>query len=547
MKTDRRDALKSFLAGGAAVAATGTAAQTTGKGGELGLCAALPGDWSRLRWGKGFEGQRIADLGNGTFLNPVFSGDRPDPTILKDGDDYWMTFSSFDSYPGIVIWHSRDLVNWAPVGPALTTPVGSVWACDIAKHGDRYFIYFPARTSEKRSNYVVHAASMRGPWSEPIDLQLPRHIDPGHIVGEDGKRYLFLSGGDRVRLKDDGLATDGAVEHVYDPWKYPDDWVVESFSPEGPKLVKHGEYFYMVTAVGGTAGPPTGHMVIAARSKSIHGPWENCPHNPLVRTTDSREKWWSRGHATLFEGPDGNWWSVYHGYENGYWTLGRQTLLDRIAWTDDGWFRFLGKDLSFPIPKPRAKKKLEPQPHHIALSDDFSKDRFGIQWAFYSPGPDERARVAYENGALVLDGKGDSPANCSPITCIVGDQAYRCEVEIEVEGAATGGVLFYYNKRMYCGLGFNERQLVRHRTAIDAPRAKPPGLGRRGFIRFENNRHIVTFHTSPDGKTWTKFDTQMEVSGYHHNVAYDFLSLRPGLYASGSGKVRFRNFKYQTL
>ena len=115
--------------------------------------------------------------------------------------------------------------------------------------------------------------------------------------------------------------------------------------------------------------------------------------------------------------------------------------------------------------EPRSFKN---QSHDIALSDDFSKDRFGIQWAFYDPGENERARVAYDNGALVVAGKGDSPSNCSPITCITGDQAYRCEVEIEVEGAATGGVLFFYNKRMYCGLGFNERQLVRHRTAIDA-------------------------------------------------------------------------------
>src|SRR3546814_7355105 len=86
----------------------------------------------------------------------------------------------------------------------------------------------------------------------------------------------------------------------------------------------------MITAVGGTAGPPTGHMVIAARSKSIHGPWENCPANPLVRTRSAVEKWWSRGHATLVEGPAGDWWSVYHGYENGYWTLGRQALLDPV-------------------------------------------------------------------------------------------------------------------------------------------------------------------------------------------------------------------------
>ncbi|MBC8024366.1 MAG: family 43 glycosylhydrolase [Steroidobacteraceae bacterium] len=545
MKSSRRDALKSLLVGGAAVTAPAGAAAQVVK--ASGACATrTSGDWSAMRWGKGFEGQRIADLGDGTYLNPVFSGDRPDPTILKDGDDYWMTFSSFDSYPGIVIWHSHDLVNWAPVGPALTTPVGSVWACDIAKHDGRYFIYFPARTAAARSNYVVHAPSMRGPWSEPVDLNLPRHIDPGHIVGEDGKRYLFLSGGDRVRLRDDGLATDGPVEHVYDPWKYPDEWVVESFSPEGPKVLKQGEYFHMITAVGGTAGPPTGHMVIAARSKSIHGPWENCPANPLVRTTDIREKWWSRGHATIFQGPDKHWWSVYHGYENGYWTLGRQTLLDRIEW-ENGWPKFLGKDLSTPAPKPALARMLKSQPHGIALSDDFSKDKFGIQWAFYDPGANEKSRVAYENGALALAAKGDSPANCSPITCLTGDQAYRCEVEIEVEGDATGGVLFFYNKRMYCGLGFSEKNLVRHRTAIDARRAKPAGIGRRLFIRFENDKHIVTFHTSPDGKTWTKYDTQMEVSGYHHNVAYDFLSLRPGLYASGNGKVRFRNFRYQTI
>jgi xylan 1,4-beta-xylosidase len=546
MNSSRRDALRSLLVSGAAVAAPVGAAEAQ-KVKPSGACAAVPfGDWSHLRWGKGFEGQRIADLGDGNYLNPVFSGDRPDPTILKDGDDYWMTFSSFDSYPGIVIWHSHDLVNWAPVGPALTTPVGSVWACDIAKHDGRYFIYFPARTPARRSNYVVHAKSMRGPWSEPIDLDLPRHIDPGHIVGEDRKRYLFLSGGDRVRLKDDGLSTDGPVEHVYDPWKYPDDWVVESFSPEGPKVLKHGDYFYMITAVGGTAGPPTGHMVIAARSKSIHGPWENCPANPLVRTTDVREKWWSRGHATIFEGPDKQWWSVYHGYENGYWTLGRQTLLDRIEWAD-GWPKFLGKDLSGSAAKPALSKKLKSQPHGIALSDDFSKDKFGIQWAFYDPGANEKSRVSYETGALVMTGKGDSPANCSPITCLTGDHAYRCEVEIEVEGDATGGVLFFYNKRMYCGLGLSEKNLVRHRTAIDARRGKPAGIDRRIFIRFENDKHIVTFHTSPDGKAWTKFDTQMEVSGYHHNVAYDFLSLRPGLYASGNGKVRFRNFGYQAI
>ena len=75
-------------------------------------------------------------------------------------------------------------------------------------------------------------------------------------------------------------------------------------------------------------------------------------HNPIVRTVSAEEKWWSRGHATLVEGPAGDWWMVYHGYENGFWTLGRQALLDPVEWTDDGWFRAKGGDLSQPIAKP---------------------------------------------------------------------------------------------------------------------------------------------------------------------------------------------------
>ena len=123
-------------------------------------------------WGKGFEGQRKADLGNGFYLNPIMPGDHPDPSILKDGEDYYLTLSSFDAYPGLPIWHSRDLVNWQPLGHAITTNVGAIWAPDIIKHGSRYFIYFPARTGESRSNFVVWADDIKGPWSEPIDIGL---------------------------------------------------------------------------------------------------------------------------------------------------------------------------------------------------------------------------------------------------------------------------------------------------------------------------------------------------------------------------------------
>lgn len=551
-RIDRRTSLKLLVGAGTLIAAPRWAGSDAVAQGSRASSSLDP--WRDMRWAAGIEGQRKADLGDGSFLNPVFAGDHPDPTLLADGDDYFLTFSSFDAYPGLVIWHSRDLVNWTPVTAALKTPIGSVWAPELIKHGGRYFLYIPARFADYRSIYVIHADRIEGPWSEPVDLELPRHIDPGHAVGENGERWLFLSGGDRVRLTPDGLATTGDVEHVYDPWRYPENWVVETFAPEGPKIVRRGEYYYMVTAVGGTAGPPTGHMVIMARSTSIDGPWENYPGNPVIRTESVEEKWWSRGHATLFEGPGGEWWMIYHGYENGYWTLGRQALLEPVEWTDDGWLRPLGGDLSQPLDKPID---LGPQPHGQALSDDFRTDKSGIQWAFYDPEPDEMSRVRLQDGSLYLRAKGTTPGDSSPVSCITGDQSYQVEIDVAVDPDVEAGLLLFYNRRLYAGLGIGPNGLMMHRYGLQRLRGAIPGQresadAKRRItklrIRLTNIRNILTIHTSLDGgASWKKFDVQMEVSGYHHNVAYDFLSLRPAFYAAGAGEARFSNFEYRCL
>ena len=525
MQVSRRDAFGLAAAGAAA-----------GLLPEPAVAADVP-DWRR-----GFDRQRIADLGDGRFLNPVLAGDRPDPAILKDGADYYLTFSTFDSYPGLTIWHSRDLVNWAPRTAALTRNIGSVWAVSLEKHGNRYFLYIP--TKDPTTIWVIWADHIDGPWSDPIDLKIQGHIDPCHAVGEDGSRWLFLSGGDRIRLAEDGLSTVGAIEHVYDPWRYPEEWDVEGFSPEGPKIVRHGGWFYMITAVGGTAGPPTGHMVIAARSRSIHGPWVNDPRNPLVRTVNSDEKWWSRGHASLVEAPDGSWWSIYHGYENGYWTLGRQALLDPIEWTRDGWFRMTGGDLSQPIAKPKGGSA---GPHGQALSDDFSSLRLGSKWNFFKPSSQEASRARVEDGALVLAASGAAPSDSSPLLLIAGDQAYQFECDIEIAPGGTAGLVLFYDQKLYCGLGFDEKAFVTHQYGIERGRPANP-LGRRLRMRVANRSHIVAFHLSGDnGATWHRFDRGMEVSGYHHNVRGGFLMLRPGLYSAGAGEARFRDFRFTAI
>ena len=535
MKSTRRESMAALLATG--LAGSGTASASTA------LAAAAPSAPKGAKWARGVEGQRKADLGNGYYLNPIISGDHADPTVLKDGEDYYMTFSSFDAVPGIVIWHSKDLVNWAPITTALKTPLGQVWAMDLIKHNGRYYIYIPGTPGGKQGIFVIWADNIRGPWSDPIDLKVDA-IDPGHAVGEDGKRYLFVNGIRRIKLTDDGLATDGTLEQAYNPWQYPKDWVVEMFAPEGPKFLRHGGYFYLITAVGGTSGPPTSHMVIAARSKSIHGPWENCPHNPIVRTTSADEPWWSRGHASLVEGPRGDWWMIYHAYENGFRTLGRQTLLDPIEWTADGWFRAKGGDLSRPLPKPSAKAL---SPAGLALSDDFSSNMFGVRWTFNNPAADEMKRVRFEQGAMLLAGKGSGPPDCSPISIIAGDRGYEATVTFELVDGGEGGLLLYYNDKAFIGIGFTPEEMRTFNNGQEHAWMRQKMATSRMSIRIRNDSNVVTFHYSADGKAWTQHPWQMEVSGIHHNVFGGFLSLRPSIYSAGKGAVRLLDFKYRAL
>ena len=270
-----------------------------------------------------------------TFKNPVLGGDYPDPSVIRDGNDYYMTHSSFNYYPGLLVWHSKDLIHWERVCHALHKNVGSVWAPDIIKHDDTWYIYFPAGGT----NWVVTAGTPEGPWSEPVDLKLRGFIDPGHLTGPDGKRYLYLSKGFIIQLSDDGLSTVGEPVHNYSGWEFPKEWSTECFCLESPKSTVRNGLYYLTSAEGGTAGPATSHMVVSARSASPMGPFENSPFNPVVHTESREERWWSQGHGTLVDDVDGNWWIMYHGYEKNFHTLGRQTLMLPIEWTADDWFR----------------------------------------------------------------------------------------------------------------------------------------------------------------------------------------------------------------
>ncbi len=481
------------------------------------------------------QSQSEKSLKQGQYSNPIFAGDYPDPSLLRDGKDYYVVHSSFDYYPGLLIWHSTDLMNWQPITNALSKYVGAVWAPDLIKYNNKYYIYFPANNT----NFVVTADSINGPWSEPVDLKIG-NIDPGHVIDDKGNRFLYFSNGGYVALSKDGLSVTSELKHVYDGWKIPRQWSIECFCMEGPKLFKRGEYYYLTVAEGGTAGPATSHMVISARSKSPFGPWENSPHNPIVRTNSSSETWWSKGHSTVFEDANGKWWMIFHGYEKEYYNLGRQTLLQPVEWTKDGWYKIPDNiQTDKPIAKPEGKSLPE-----FSLSDNFEDSALKPQWKFYSGVEKSRFKVA--NNTLTIEGKGDGVGNSSPLVVVPGGHSYSAEVEVEIEGEATGGLVLFYDNKYYSGILADQNNILANLRGWQFPTEKNTHT-RKVFLRLKNIKNTVDMFYSIDGKNWKKIENSVEVSGYNHNVLSGFLGLRIGLCSIGKGSVKFRNFVYKTL
>jgi xylan 1,4-beta-xylosidase len=473
--------------------------------------------------------------GEGCYVNPVFAGDYPDPSILREGSDYYIVHSSFEYYPGLLIWHSKDLIQWTPVTNALHKYVGSVWAPDLVKYKNKYYIYFPANNT----NYVVTADSIHGPWSDPLDLKIG-NIDPGHVTDAQGKRYLYFSSGGYVPLSDDGLSVTGPYKQVYGGWPIPRDWTIECFCMEGPKIAKRGDYYYLTVAEGGTAGP-TSHMIISARSKSPLGPWENSPYNPVLRTKDSSQRWWSMGHGTVFEDATGKWWIVFHGYENGYYNMGRQTLLLPIEWTQDGWYKIPeGIQTDKPIQRP-AGPASDPA---FTLNDNFEGSTLKPQWKFF--GQYDTTRFQLADSSLTIKAQGNSVADCAPLLCIPSDHSYMAQVELFIEGEASGGLVLFYNSQAHSGILADKENILADLRGWQFATEKKV-IQNHVFLRLVNRNNTVDMFYSTEGDKWNKIENSCEVSSYHHNVLSGFLSLRLGLCSMGQGNVKFKNFIYKPI
>lgn len=467
------------------------------------------------------------------YHNPIMGGDHPDGSPIRVGNDFYLTHSSFDYAPGLLIWHSRDLINWTPVAAALHRYYGAVWAPYLCEYQNHFYIYFPAAGGLK----VIHADRITGPWSDPIDLGIEA-IDPAHIA-ENGRRFLHMAGGRVAELTADGLAVKVPPKTDFTAWPMPTTTRMECTCLEGPKVLEHDGYFYMNVAEGGTAGPATSHAVVSARSRHAVGPWEYSPYNPIVRTASRDDRWLSIGHGRLVDTPDGKWYMTVHAYENGYRPLGRQLLLLPIEWTHDGWFRVPdGVTADSAIPMPVAGAVQQP---YLDPSDDFTTSELGLQWGFWHDF--DPTRFTTGSGALTLQARGKSLADTSALTTPVGGHSYTVEVDVEMQQDCTAGLLLFYNPEHSTGI-FLSPEGIGAQLASGSTHSHMEKGATRATLRIVNDRQEIDFYYRVPGQPWRRTEESAEISGMDHNVLGGFLDVRPALCAYGSGSATFRSFRY---
>ncbi len=332
--------------------------------------------------------------------NPVLRGFNPDPSIVRVGEDYYIATSTFEWFGGVQIHHSRDLIHWRLLTRALTRtsqldmagnpPSAGIWAPCLSHDGQHFhLIYTDVKSSPATfidaPNYLVTAESIEGPWSEPVYLN-SSGFDPSLFHDDDGRRWLVNMLWDHragrtpfagIILQEYSPADRrlvGPVTHIFAG--------TALGATEGPHLYKRRGLYYLMVAEGGTG---YGHAVTVARSATLTGPYEPDPGGPMLTSRDNPDLPLQKaGHASLVETTDGRWYLAHLTgrpiMPQRRCPLGRETALQEVAWTEDGWLRLAdgGCEPALTVPAP----DLPPQPFpEDPPRDDFDDRTLNIHFS----------------------------------------------------------------------------------------------------------------------------------------------------------------------
>ncbi|WP_100407592.1 glycoside hydrolase family 43 protein [Bacillus solitudinis] len=487
------------------------------------------------------------------YNNPVITGFHPDPSICRVGDDFYLVTSSFEYFPGVPIFHSKDLVNWEQIGYCLErssqldlshakSSLG-IFAPTLRYHNGRFYMITTNFTIKK--NFIVSSEKPEGPWSDPVMLDWPG-IDPSLLFCDDkvyltGTQDIFSSETVGIYQAELNVDTGDILTERKLIWEG-----TGGAYPEGPHLYKINGLYYLMVAEGGT---DYGHSVTVARSQQPYGPFESHPSNPILTHRGSNSPIQATGHADLIQYSDGSWWTVFLGirpapvpFSGSHHHLGRETFLAPVDWTEDGW------------PVIGSKVALEMDARTLTLNeavswkskDDFNETTLDVTWNYLRNPYEENYSLTAKPGYLTLYGSAvslneiDSPA-------FVGrrQQHFNCKISTLLEYSPCfegeeAGLTVYINERFHYEIALG----IRSGKKKVFVRRKIGSLWKvESEHDYTHNRIILSVHA--DAKNYTFgyivdgemielgmgecFLLSSEVAGGHTGVYV-------GIYATGNGQ-----------
>ncbi|MCR2806865.1 glycoside hydrolase family 43 protein [Paenibacillus soyae] len=503
-----------------------------------------------------------------TFRNPILSGCYPDPSICRVEDDYYMVTSSFEYFPGVPIFHSKDLVNWRQLGHVLDRPSQldldgtpsskGIYAATIRyREGVFYMITtFVESVTGARRNFYVTAADPAGPWSEPIWLEGAPGIDSSFFFDDDGKAYVMANrvppGGQQypkhmeIWLQEIDLGKGALIGERFSLW---DGAMKFIHAQEGPHIYKVDGYYYLLIAEGGTGHT---HSVTVARSLSLTGPYEGCKSNPILthRHLGRSADIVNVGHADLVETQAGEWWMVCLGsrpYGGYYRNLGRETFLVRVEW-EDGW----------PVVNPgkgvveleSARPNLPEHRFPIQQSvDAFDGEKLDDRWNFLRTPRGDFWSLKEKPGWLRLRLKPERLtefANPSFLGRRQQHMSFAANAVMEFAPRSHGeaaGIALYMSHEFHIRFeyvmerGVTQLRLVSCKGGEEQKIRTDSVHASRLYLRVEAAGQRLRFDYAEQAGEWKTLEDEVDGTMLSPDVAGGFLGAYIGLYATSNGEI----------
>ncbi|HWR51941.1 MAG TPA: glycoside hydrolase family 43 protein [Bryobacteraceae bacterium] len=431
--------------------------------------------------------------------NPVLPGDHPDPSVIRTSKGYWATATTSRWAPIFPILHSSDLIHWRTAGAVFQERPDwaetNFWAPEIAEHKGRYFVYYTAKKKDGPLCVAVATATQpAGPYTDhgPLVCQEAGSIDAQPATDEHGQRYLIWKedGNSRKQptplwaqpLDESGTKLTGEPRELF---RNDASW--EGQLVEGPFVLRRAEWFYLFYSAAGCCGRGCNYALGVARAKSLLGPWEKNPGNPILAGNDM---WKCPGHGSVVEDRRGRTFLLYHAYDpQESIFVGRQGMLDEIAWDSEGWPSINGGKGPSSGPRPRG----------VTFAEEFSGTPSPLlEWPV-----NQAAKMDTASGWLDLEG-----------VLAKAPTAMDYFARTVVEGS--GGIAAWGDARNATGLTLSGGKLTlwRRDKGDEAVLATAETTAQRVHLRFQSTGgNRFAFSYSEDGQKWT--DLEPSVDGDH--------------------------------